>query len=152
MVHFITSRLLYCCTPTALILCVYCEKECVFEDLEAKQTVFHEVENLVTESVILSSSTSCLMPSNVFSRVQNRTRCIISHPVSFDYRYIENESNLTVRLYYEIVRNYHVRKIEIMKMFIKKTKTNSDSLVYSPHSLCVYFSPDFVCSSATFQL
>ncbi|XP_051761588.1 lambda-crystallin homolog isoform X1 [Ctenopharyngodon idella] len=60
-------------------------QECVFEDLEAKQTVFHEVENLVTESVILSSSTSCLMPSNVFSRVQNRTRCIISHPVNPPY-------------------------------------------------------------------
>ncbi|XP_016143955.1 lambda-crystallin homolog [Sinocyclocheilus grahami] len=59
--------------------------ECVFEDLEAKQTVFHEVENLVTESVILSSSTSCLMPSNVFSCVQNRTRCIISHPVNPPY-------------------------------------------------------------------
>uniref|UniRef100_A0A672Q7X7 Crystallin, lambda 1 n=1 Tax=Sinocyclocheilus grahami TaxID=75366 RepID=A0A672Q7X7_SINGR len=54
-------------------------------DLEAKQTVFHEVENLVTESVILSSSTSCLMPSNVFSCVQNRTRCIISHPVNPPY-------------------------------------------------------------------
>ncbi|CAM4604713.1 hypothetical protein PO909_033508 [Leuciscus waleckii] len=60
-------------------------QECVFEDLEAKQTVFLEVENLVPESVIISSSTSCLMPSNVFSRVQNRTRCIISHPVNPPY-------------------------------------------------------------------
>lgn len=60
-------------------------QECVFEDLEAKQTVFQEVENLVTENVILSSSTSCLMPSNVFSRVQNQTRCIISHPVNPPY-------------------------------------------------------------------
>ncbi|XP_043104336.1 lambda-crystallin homolog isoform X2 [Puntigrus tetrazona] len=60
-------------------------QECVFEDLETKQTVFREVENLVAESVILSSSTSCLMPSNVFSRVQNRTRCIISHPVNPPY-------------------------------------------------------------------
>lgn len=60
-------------------------QECVFEDLEAKQTVFHKVEDLVTESVILSSSTSCLMPSNVFSRVQNQTRCIISHPVNPPY-------------------------------------------------------------------
>ncbi|XP_039511735.1 lambda-crystallin homolog [Pimephales promelas] len=60
-------------------------QECVFEDLEAKQTVFLEVENLVPESVIFSSSTSCLMPSNVFSRVQNRTRCIISHPVNPPY-------------------------------------------------------------------
>ncbi|KAK2905135.1 hypothetical protein QQF64_033363 [Cirrhinus molitorella] len=60
-------------------------QECVFENLEAKQTVFGEVEKLVTENVILSSSSSCLMPSNVFSRVQNRTRCIISHPVNPPY-------------------------------------------------------------------
>ncbi|KAG9333385.1 hypothetical protein JZ751_012694 [Albula glossodonta] len=33
------------------------------------------------QDVILSSSTSCLLPSNVFSRVQNRKRCIVSHPV-----------------------------------------------------------------------
>ncbi|XP_056610154.1 lambda-crystallin homolog isoform X3 [Triplophysa dalaica] len=63
----------------------YFVQECVFEDLEAKQTVFQEVENLVTENVILSSSTSCLMPSNVFCRVKNQTRCIISHPVNPPY-------------------------------------------------------------------
>lgn len=60
-------------------------QESVFEDLEAKQSVFHAVEELVSESVILSSSTSCLMPSNVFSQVQNRTRCIVSHPVNPPY-------------------------------------------------------------------
>ncbi|KAA0715857.1 Lambda-crystallin -like protein [Triplophysa tibetana] len=63
----------------------YFVQECVFEDLEAKQTVFQEVENLVKENVILSSSTSCLMPSNVFSGVKNQTRCIISHPVNPPY-------------------------------------------------------------------
>ncbi|TRY89751.1 hypothetical protein DNTS_000003 [Danionella cerebrum] len=60
-------------------------QECVFEELEAKQSVFHEVESLVSDGVILSSSTSCLMPSNVFARVQNRTRCIVSHPVNPPY-------------------------------------------------------------------
>ncbi|KAM6970416.1 lambda-crystallin homolog [Aplochiton taeniatus] len=60
-------------------------QECVFEELGAKQTVFKAVENHVGESVILSSSTSCLLPSNVFSQVQNRTRCIISHPVNPPY-------------------------------------------------------------------
>lgn len=60
-------------------------QECVFEELEAKKSVFQGVENHVGEGVILSSSTSCLMPSNVFSLVQNRTRCIISHPVNPPY-------------------------------------------------------------------
>ncbi|KAK3569170.1 hypothetical protein QTP86_025988 [Hemibagrus guttatus] len=60
-------------------------QECVFEDLQAKQTVFQAVENHVSEDTILSSSTSCLMPSNVFSLVQNPKRCIISHPVNPPY-------------------------------------------------------------------
>lgn len=60
-------------------------QECVFEELGAKQSVFKAVESHVGESVILSSSTSCLLPSNVFSQVQNRTRCIISHPVNPPY-------------------------------------------------------------------
>ncbi|XP_064167721.1 lambda-crystallin homolog isoform X2 [Anguilla rostrata] len=60
-------------------------QECVFEELEAKQSVFQAVESHVGESVILSSSTSCLLPSNVFSRVQNKTRCIVSHPVNPPY-------------------------------------------------------------------
>ncbi|KAI5621305.1 lambda-crystallin-like, partial [Silurus asotus] len=60
-------------------------QECVFEDLQAKQAVFQAVENHVCEDTILSSSTSCLMPSDVFSLVQNPKRCIISHPVNPPY-------------------------------------------------------------------
>lgn len=60
-------------------------QECVFEELGAKQSVFKAVESHVGENVILSSSTSCLLPSNVFSQVQNRIRCIISHPVNPPY-------------------------------------------------------------------
>ncbi|KAJ8013068.1 hypothetical protein DPEC_G00049460 [Dallia pectoralis] len=60
-------------------------QECVFEEIEAKQGVFQAVESLVGEGVILSSSTSCLLPSNVFSRVQSRKRCIVSHPVNPPY-------------------------------------------------------------------
>ncbi|KAJ8350944.1 hypothetical protein SKAU_G00260740 [Synaphobranchus kaupii] len=60
-------------------------QECVFEELEAKRSVFQEVESHVGESVILSSSTSCLLPSHIFSRVQNKTRCIVSHPVNPPY-------------------------------------------------------------------
>lgn len=60
--------------------CIF--QECVFEDIEVKQNVFRDIEGLVREDVILSSSTSCLVPSNVFSKVQNRSRCLVSHPVS----------------------------------------------------------------------
>ncbi|XP_076603167.1 lambda-crystallin homolog [Chaetodon auriga] len=60
-------------------------QECVFEQLEVKQSVFQDVEHLVGKDVILSSSTSCLVPSSVFSKVQNRSRCIVSHPVNPPY-------------------------------------------------------------------
>ncbi|XP_018551920.1 lambda-crystallin homolog [Lates calcarifer] len=60
-------------------------QECVFEQLEVKQSVFQDIECLVGKDVILSSSTSCLVPSNVFSKVQNRSRCLVSHPVNPPY-------------------------------------------------------------------
>ncbi|KAM3861871.1 lambda-crystallin homolog [Diretmus argenteus] len=60
-------------------------QESVFEEQEAKQSVFKAIERLVEEDVILSSSTSCLLPSNVFSQVQNQSRCIVSHPVNPPY-------------------------------------------------------------------
>ncbi|XP_030641856.1 lambda-crystallin homolog isoform X1 [Chanos chanos] len=60
-------------------------QESVFEELGAKQSVFQAVEQHVGEGVVLSSSTSCLLPSNVFATVKNKTRCIISHPVNPPY-------------------------------------------------------------------
>uniref|UniRef100_A0A7N9AY32 Crystallin, lambda 1 n=1 Tax=Mastacembelus armatus TaxID=205130 RepID=A0A7N9AY32_9TELE len=60
-------------------------QECVFEQLEVKQNIFQDIEQLVGKDVILSSSTSCLVPSNVFSKVQNRSRCLVSHPVNPPY-------------------------------------------------------------------
>ncbi|MFT7808697.1 lambda-crystallin homolog [Arapaima gigas] len=57
-------------------------QECVFEELQAKQSVFQAVERCIGQDVILSSSTSCLLPSKAFSGVQNKKRCIVSHPVS----------------------------------------------------------------------
>lgn len=60
-------------------------QECVFEQLEVKQSVFRDIERIVGKEVILSSSTSCLVPSKVFSKVQNRSRCLVSHPVNPPY-------------------------------------------------------------------
>nr|XP_046260497.1 lambda-crystallin homolog [Scatophagus argus] len=60
-------------------------QECVFEQPEVKQNVFQDIERLVGKDVILSSSTSCLVPSIVFSKVQNKSRCLVSHPVNPPY-------------------------------------------------------------------
>lgn len=60
-------------------------QECVFEDLAVKQSVFMDVERLVRSDVILSSSSSCLVPSDVFSKVQQKDRCLVAHPVNPPY-------------------------------------------------------------------
>lgn len=60
-------------------------QECVFEQLNVKQNVFQDIESIVGSDVILSSSTSCLVPSDVFSKVHNKTRCLVSHPVNPPY-------------------------------------------------------------------
>ncbi|TNN60905.1 Lambda-crystallin [Liparis tanakae] len=60
-------------------------QECVFEQLEVKQSIFQDIERLVGKEVILSSSTSCLVPSKVFLKVQSRSRCLVSHPVNPPY-------------------------------------------------------------------
>lgn len=73
----ITLRPFFC-----LFACVHVLQECVFERLDVKQNVFQDIERLAGKDVILSSSTSCLVPSDVFSKVQNRSRCLVSHPVS----------------------------------------------------------------------
>ncbi|KAM8856851.1 lambda-crystallin homolog [Synchiropus picturatus] len=78
--------LLSSCDDLALALDgAFFVQECVFEQLLVKQSVFQEVEKLVGADVILSSSTSCLVPSDVFAKVQNKTRCLVSHPVNPPY-------------------------------------------------------------------
>ncbi|XP_041858627.1 lambda-crystallin homolog [Melanotaenia boesemani] len=60
-------------------------QEAVFEQLDVKQSVFQEIERHVGKDIILSSSTSCLVPSSVFSKVQIPSRCLVSHPVNPPY-------------------------------------------------------------------
>uniref|UniRef100_A0A8C7GNM0 3-hydroxyacyl-CoA dehydrogenase NAD binding domain-containing protein n=1 Tax=Oncorhynchus kisutch TaxID=8019 RepID=A0A8C7GNM0_ONCKI len=77
--HFSSKKMniLKCHIVSAKQTCVFlCVQESVFEEIEDKQIVFQVVESHVGEAVILSS----LLPSNVFSQLQNQKRCIISQP------------------------------------------------------------------------
>jgi L-gulonate 3-dehydrogenase len=60
-------------------------QECVPERLDIKRKVWGQVDSLVSGHVILSSSTSALLPSAISDGLVNKNRFIISHPTNPPY-------------------------------------------------------------------
>ncbi len=57
-------------------------QENITERPDPKQRLFAEVERLVPSDAILSSSTSAIMPSIIFSPLRTRSRCLVAHPLN----------------------------------------------------------------------
>lgn len=57
-------------------------QENISERAEPKQRLFAEVERFAAPDAILSSSTSAIMPSIIFSALKTRGRCLVSHPLN----------------------------------------------------------------------
>ena len=44
--------------------------------------MFADLDQLATDTMILASSTSCIVPSSFTSELAHRSQCIVAHPVS----------------------------------------------------------------------
>ncbi|OCT93175.1 hypothetical protein XELAEV_18016240mg [Xenopus laevis] len=60
-------------------------QECVPENLDLKLKIFSELDLYVNDSTIISSSTSCLSPTSMFTGLQHVKNCIVAHPVNPPY-------------------------------------------------------------------
>jgi L-gulonate 3-dehydrogenase len=52
------------------------------ETLEAKRTIFAELDRLAAPDAILASSTSTIVPSRFTETLKGRHRCLVAHPVN----------------------------------------------------------------------
>jgi 3-hydroxyacyl-CoA dehydrogenase len=56
--------------------------EAIPEDLMAKQKLFDAIERVAAPDALLASSSSGLLPNDIFARCRRQDRCIVIHPLN----------------------------------------------------------------------
>src|SRR5260370_6753442 len=56
--------------------------EAIQGDVQAKQRLFHAVEDVAPPDALITSSSSGIPPTELFARCRRQDRCVVAHPLN----------------------------------------------------------------------